>query len=110
MSKAPAKVNVTQPEIAPTPVVYAPKEKVPEVDLKQLNLLVEKKKTYQISKRVNRVGLSLLMGLLFHFFAFTHNLWFLNLYTFIVIIFALYQAMDMFEQRAYTNKINVSLA
>ena len=69
---------------------------------------MKKRETYQVSKRVNRVGAAFLMGMIFHFFNYAYGVDWLNLYAAFLAILMLHFWQQQIENYSYTNKINVS--
>ena len=105
-SSTPTTQTKTSLEDAFQPVTPKPKSK--KVDLNKLMRLMDMKKTYQVSKHLCRVSFALTCGMLFHLGFFGHNIEFLNLQLFAVIILVLYKALDWYEDAMFTRPINVS--
>lgn len=112
----PAPVEVkTDPKTPEQKKASAPAESKPQtyekprtIDFKLLKNLKDRQVTFQLSKRVNRIGLSLLMGIFFHYMNFAQEVESLNLPTFWLILIAFYLMMERYEQVFYTDRIQVS--
>lgn len=91
-TKAPAKPAEPTPIRSAVPEKETPVKKKPAeaVDFKTLNTLMKKRETYQVSKRVNRLGLAFLMGMIFHFCNFAYGVVQLNLYAAFACILTLH--------------------
>ena len=82
-------------------------KKEKKVDLGQLMLLTDMKKTYQVSKKLCRISFALLCGMLFHLAHFSKDAHMLNLQLFALLTLVLYKALDLYEDYAFTNPIKV---
>ena len=105
-SQAPKTQSPSSLEDAFQPAAAKPKSK--KVDLNKLMRLMDMKKTYQVSKHLCRVSFALTCGMLFHLGFFGHNIEFLNLQLFAVILIVLYKALDWYEDAMFTKPISVS--
>ena len=75
------------------PVKKAPSQKV-EVDYKVLHRLTEDKQKFQTAKRINRVGFSFLLGVVFHYFYVAANVHYCTLGNFIPLLITFYYLME----------------
>ena len=112
---SPAPVQLVQePVAAPTPNVSASeatvkREEPPKIDYRLINSLQAQQKTFQISKKINRLGISLVLGIFFHYcFVITSSRVF-TLESFILVMLSVYYMTNVYEHRTYTQPIEVSV-
>ena len=97
-----------KPETKEVPIIQPRSPKKKSVNLKYLQVLMEQRDTFQISKKVYRLTFSIKAGIVFHFLHYAKDYQFLNLGSFACALLVFYWMLETAEKLMYTNKINVS--